>query len=207
MMNISSVSSSSATDYVRKLGSAETTSSSSQVDNESGSDQVKLSKPAEMMKKLAALKESDPAKFQEVVSNIANKLDEAAQSATGEEQARLSDLASKFSQAAESGDLSSLQPPEGGGGRGQGGPHGPRSAGGPPPPPPPDATSESDEDTDDASTSASATSSTTSASSPSSTNLRAMASYKKHERDGADSALRSVMDSAMSMIDDALSNV
>lgn len=69
------------------------------------------SKPGEVLNKLAQLLESDPDKFKEVTAKIAEKLKEAAASATGQDAERLNSLAEKFQQASDSGDLSALQPP------------------------------------------------------------------------------------------------
>lgn len=60
---------------------------------------------------LAALQQSDPEKFKQVVGQIADQLSQAASSQTGAAANKLSELADKFKTAAESGDLSALQPP------------------------------------------------------------------------------------------------
>ena len=69
---------------------------------------------AEMMTKLKDLEKTDPAKAKQVLTSIAAKLDKAATSATGDEAAHIKELAGKFSKAAESGDVSGLEPPKGG---------------------------------------------------------------------------------------------
>ena len=69
-----------------------------------------ISKRGQLLSKLQQLQQQDPAKFKQVVTDIATKLQDAAKSATGDQQKFLSDLADKF-QKAESGDLSGLQPP------------------------------------------------------------------------------------------------
>jgi hypothetical protein len=77
-------------------------------------DGMKMSNPAEMMNKLQELQETDPEKFQSVMDQIADELEAAAaaeEEATGQ-PGRLGDLAAKFREAAESGDLSVLKPPE-----------------------------------------------------------------------------------------------
>jgi hypothetical protein len=81
------------------------------------------SKPGEVLNKLAQLQESDPEKFKQVTAEIAEKLKAAAKEMTGTEAERISDLADKFQQASETGDLSVLQPPPPpSGGRGYGPP-------------------------------------------------------------------------------------
>ncbi len=79
----------------------------------SGSDSVETSNPAEFFSKLQELQESDPEKFQEVVSSIADQLEAAA----GDEElssasSMLSDLAARFRDVANGGDISQLKPPE-----------------------------------------------------------------------------------------------
>ena len=69
-----------------------------------------ISKQGQLLSKLQQLQQQDPAKFKQVVTDIATKLQDAAKSATGDQQKFLTDLADKF-QKAESGDLSGLQPP------------------------------------------------------------------------------------------------
>jgi hypothetical protein len=106
-----------------------------------------VSPMGQMMSRLDSLSTSDPEKFKEVTSEIADKLTEAASSATGRDAEFLKGLASQFATASETGDVSALQPPE----RPQHG-HGPsRYESGqsdatdgttaPPPPPPPDGAS------------------------------------------------------------------
>lgn len=79
-------------------------------------DSTSMSKLGSFMTKLSALEQSDPAKAKQVLSTIASKLNEAASTATGDQATHLKDLAAKFSTAADTGDLSGIQPPQGGGG-------------------------------------------------------------------------------------------
>lgn len=117
---------------------AKQTSSSSGVGE---ATKVSLSKPAELMAKLQKLKDADPEKLKSVLSDISKQLEDTA---TKNGDTRLSELASKFASAAETGDLSGLAPSHqhrggGGGPRGAGGPPPGGGAGGPPPGgPPPD---------------------------------------------------------------------
>jgi hypothetical protein len=97
------------------------------------------------MKQLKELQTSDPEKFKQVMSEISGKLQSAATSATeaGDtaQADMLNDLATKFSDAAETGTMPDLRPPD------HGGPQGP----------PPDDSSQSDSATDSTSAASSAT--------------------------------------------------
>jgi hypothetical protein len=100
------------------------------------SDQSSLSGPAAFLAKLSDLKKSDPQAFTAAVNEIAQKLNQAASTMTdAKSQALTKDLASKFSDAGKSGDLSAVAaalakptqgPREAGGER----PHGPPPGGG-----------------------------------------------------------------------------
>ena len=80
-------------------------------------DGADISGPGKVFAGLKQLASQDPAKFKEVASDIADKLKDAAgtagSSAAGAAQF-LTDLASKFETAAQTGDVSGLQPPTGG---------------------------------------------------------------------------------------------
>ena len=78
-----------------------------------------VSAGGDLMSKLAKLQQQDPAKFKEVVSQIATDVKSAAGKATGEQATELNKLADNFSQAATSGSLSTMQPA----GRGPGAAH------------------------------------------------------------------------------------
>lgn len=90
----------------------------SQANGDNGSpmgENVEISGPGDLLSKLSSLKSTDPAKFKSVVSEIADKLQKAADDA-GTDAAKgkiLSDMASKFKNVAAGGDLSQLQPPKG----------------------------------------------------------------------------------------------
>ena len=101
-----------------RLAAQKATSSTEQTGSESGSDDFKVSGPAELMSKLQQLKEKDPEQFQEVVEQLAEDVAAQAEEAEGEEQNRLTHLAEMLGQVAETGDLSALQPPQGGPGQG-----------------------------------------------------------------------------------------
>ena len=76
-----------------------------------GAGQPQVSKQAKFLSKLQQLATSDPAKFKQVVTDIAAKLTQAAQQSgqTSQGQA-LSGLAAKFQTAAQTGDVSALEP-------------------------------------------------------------------------------------------------
>jgi hypothetical protein len=79
----------------------------------SGTDSAETSNPAEFFSKLKELQETDPEKFQEVVSGIADKLEAAAKDEDlSSANSMLSDLAAKFRDVANGGDISQLKPPE-----------------------------------------------------------------------------------------------
>ena len=137
-MTVSSLSSSLyignqySTSQIRRASSAAVQDASDQ-NGASG-----VSKLGSYMKQLEELQSSDPTKFKEVTAEIAQKLKDAAQTATdngddGQAEA-LSDLADQFTTASENGSMPDLRPKDGA--RAQG-------PMGPPPPPPPDASSAS----------------------------------------------------------------
>ncbi len=70
-----------------------------------------ISPNAQLLNKLKQLEAQDPAKFKQVVTDIANQLTTAAQSGTGDRQKFLAGLAAVFTKA-ESGDLSGFQAPK-----------------------------------------------------------------------------------------------
>ena len=91
--------------------STDTTTATSATSTAAASTDV--SKPGELLSKLEQLKEKDPTKFKQVMSDMATKLKNLASSDTDSAGAkRLTDLASKFQTAADTGDLSALQPPK-----------------------------------------------------------------------------------------------
>ncbi len=78
-----------------------------------GPDSAEMSNPAEFFNSLEELQESDPEKFQEVVSSIADQLEEASEDEDlSSANSMLSDLAAKFRDVANGGDISQLKPPE-----------------------------------------------------------------------------------------------
>lgn len=90
----------------------------------SGEDRSDVSELGQLMSQLEELSETDPDKAKAVLATIADELTAAAEAAG---DTRMGELADKFRSAAETGDLSSLAPPE--------------RPTGPPPGPPPDGPS------------------------------------------------------------------
>lgn len=74
-------------------------------------DSTQLSPMASMMNQLQQLQQTDPTQFKSVMSSIAATLTTDAQNATGPQAQHLTDLANKFSQAAQTGQMPDLQPP------------------------------------------------------------------------------------------------
>jgi hypothetical protein len=79
-------------------------------DGSSLGDSTQLSGLAQTMSQLQKLEQSNPVKAKKILTDIADKLQAQAAQVGGAEGQQLSALASKFQQAASTGDLSSLQP-------------------------------------------------------------------------------------------------
>ena len=107
--SISSLASTSAISSVQFQPSAQPAT-----DPTSGGDTTAVSNIGQFMTKLKALEQSNPAQAKQVLTAIASKLNDAAGSATGDEATHLKALADKFTKAADTGDLSGIQPPAGG---------------------------------------------------------------------------------------------
>lgn len=104
----------------------------------SSTDQLDFSKAADLFRGLQKLQTDNPAEFQQILTDAAAKLKDAAQQQTDPSQASfLSSLSDRFQKAADSGDLSALQPPASDGSYSAKGHHH-RHHGGAPPPPAPD---------------------------------------------------------------------
>ena len=104
-MNISSASSSTVA-ATSLTGVTQTRSSGAAIASE-GTDRAKLTKLGELASKLQDLEASDPDKAKQVLAKIASALSSKADE-TGD--ARLKQLAGKFDQASQTGDLSQLRP-------------------------------------------------------------------------------------------------
>lgn len=76
----------------------------------SGSGTASVSPFAQLLSQLQQLQQTDPTKLKSVLGDIATQLQAAAQQDGGVAGQRLSALAGRFQQAAQTGDLSGLQP-------------------------------------------------------------------------------------------------
>jgi hypothetical protein len=114
-MSISSITGTSGTSATSSIQFQPSIQASS-TDAPPSGDTTAMSGIAQFMSKLSSLEQSNPDQAKQVLSTIASKLNDAAGSATGDQAAHLKDLAAKFTQAADTGDLSGIQPPQGGGG-------------------------------------------------------------------------------------------
>lgn len=76
-----------------------------------GPGNAEFSKIGQMLSKLESLASSDPEKFKELTAEIAEKLKEAAQGATGREATFLSAMADKFATASREGTTDAIKPP------------------------------------------------------------------------------------------------
>jgi len=117
-MDISSISSQGMTDMksIMELIKSKINSAVSEANQENDNvlgTSLDLSNPSQLLSKLSQLQSTDPEKFKELMSDIADSLSEAADEAGADTQEGiiLSDFAAKFKSAGETGDLSSLQPP------------------------------------------------------------------------------------------------
>jgi hypothetical protein len=71
-----------------------------------------VSPAGQLLSQLAQLRQKDPAKYKQLLTDFANQLKAAAQKATGAQAQSLSQLADKVQKAADTGDLSPLKPPQ-----------------------------------------------------------------------------------------------
>ena len=104
-MDISSINSTSALSQLL----------TSQTNNTSGAgsvatDSSEISSLASLMSQLQQLQQSDPTKFKTVIADIASTLKTDAKNATGSQASFLNNLAAKFDQAAQTGQMPDLQP-------------------------------------------------------------------------------------------------
>ena len=111
MMSTNAISSNLTSTLISRLSSSTTAQTNNVSSSVSvGTDESKVSKMGGLMKQLAQVQSSDPEKFKEVTSKISSQLTELAKNQTGDAAQMLSDLASKFSEASESGSMDSLKP-------------------------------------------------------------------------------------------------
>jgi hypothetical protein len=103
-------------DQITSLGSvASSASTTAGVDADgdhdgSGTGSTRVSAFAQILSQLQSLQQTDPTKLKTVLSDIAKQLQVTAQQDGGSQGQSLSNLAAKFQQAAQTGDLSSLKP-------------------------------------------------------------------------------------------------
>jgi hypothetical protein len=71
---------------------------------------TQLSSFGQFMSNMQSLEQSNPTKASQILGSIASKLSAQAQTVGGSRGAQLSQLATKFQAAAQTGDLSSIQP-------------------------------------------------------------------------------------------------
>lgn len=117
-MNINGISNDSGSAVNALLSLKNNTQSSATSDASSTSASTpatssNVSKPGELMAKLSQLQQQDPAKFKQVTQQISDDLKSEAANASGPQAQFLTKLSDNFAQAASSGNLSSLQPPQG----------------------------------------------------------------------------------------------
>jgi hypothetical protein len=116
-MNVSRIGSLTSVAQTTAVTSTDSVNDVAQLD---GPEPAGVSKMADLMKQLEELSQSDPEKFKKVMSSLAKQLQEQADAAgqAGDGGAGfLQELAQKFQQAADTGDVSALQPhrpPQGG---------------------------------------------------------------------------------------------
>lgn len=114
-MTISSIysnSSSATLGLISGTGEVQSSSVSDVVSQSQGSDQANISQGAKAMGKLANLATTDPEKFKEAAQKIADGLKEKAENTTDtDDKQHLTEMASQFEEAAETGSMDSLKPP------------------------------------------------------------------------------------------------
>lgn len=133
-MSTESVSSSSSLSYLYEiLGIDKTSTSSVTSTTETGtesSDTAAISKSGSFLQQLASLQQSDNDTFKTVAQNIADDLTAEAEAETDpQRQQMLTELAAKFSEAAASGEMPDLRPPDSAGNAMYGPPPGDDSGG------------------------------------------------------------------------------
>lgn len=117
MSSIESISSQiiSRLNYLTSQKSSSSTSTSS-TDTDNTTDDtfdIQVSGPAEFLSKLQQLKDQDPAKFKEIMTEAADSIRELAKQSTNTNAIdMLTNLADNFDKVAAGGDLSLLEPPK-----------------------------------------------------------------------------------------------
>jgi hypothetical protein len=94
------------------IGANQTTAAQSATTGSAiSSDSTQLSPMASLLNQLQQLQQNNPDQFKSVMTSIADTLTTDAKNATGPQAKMLTDLANKFSQAAQTGQMPDLQPP------------------------------------------------------------------------------------------------
>ena len=95
---------------LNEIGSSQSGTSGAPSSATSSTDSVNFSEVGQLFQQLSQLQTTDPAEFTQVVTDAANKLTAAAQQDTDPAQANfLNNLASKFQDAAQTGNLSAFE--------------------------------------------------------------------------------------------------
>jgi hypothetical protein len=105
----------SSLSYLQQLqgaGGVSASSNTAAAQGTTGPNQISttISGPGQLFSNLQQLQAQDPAKFQQVVSDIASQLQAASKQAQGPQSDFLSNLAAKFQNVANGGSLSQLLP-------------------------------------------------------------------------------------------------
>ena len=107
-MNINSIGSSALSALINASTNQTKNSPSSIAPAANGAAPTNISKPAELLQKLQQLQQQDPAQFKQVMSQLADTLQQVADK-SGNSNGIASKLAAAFKSASDSGDLSALQ--------------------------------------------------------------------------------------------------
>lgn len=79
-------------------------------EHSNGTDEMRISGRAGLIKELSQLRQSDPVKFESRMNEMATRLRDAAKNRSGDEAASMNAMATRISEASKSGDLSALRP-------------------------------------------------------------------------------------------------
>jgi hypothetical protein len=114
-MSISSIFSSSSPSDIQAV--APSTSPATPVSSSDAANgvSVDISRPGQLFSQLSSLAQSNPVEFKSVTADIAQKLKDAASSATGSQADFLNKIADRFQSASQSGSISDLAPAQQGG--------------------------------------------------------------------------------------------
>ena len=112
MSTISNSLSSPAAQFLSLLNNPSSTTNKSQTSStvQSPDSTSEISQYSQLLNKLQSLSQTDPTKFKSLTTQIASQLTTAASNTTGSESQFLNNLAGKFTQASQDGNISALQP-------------------------------------------------------------------------------------------------